>query len=105
MEREKRKRDPSCATLVTEHVTLKSKLQLGGENNVVTKLIKMELFHQQFYLLRQTSFFVSAQNCASFCFSRRDTDRTCNELIFYSILTAELLRPCDWHCKEKKFFL
>lgn len=34
-------RDPRRTTLVTAHVTLKSKLQLGGENNVATKLIKM----------------------------------------------------------------
>lgn len=34
-------KDPRRATLVTEHVTLKSKLQLGGENNVATKLIKV----------------------------------------------------------------
>lgn len=35
-----REKAPRRATLVTECVTLKSKLQLGGENNVATKLIK-----------------------------------------------------------------
>lgn len=52
-----RERDPRRTTLGTEHVTLKSKLQLGGENNVATKLIKMGPFHQRFYLLRPSFFF------------------------------------------------
>lgn len=74
-----REKDPRRATLVTEHVTLKSKLQLGGENNVATKLIKVgaissAILPTETHSLSLSLFFKFSRILLDFffCFSRKD---------------------------------
>lgn len=55
-----RGRDPRYAALVTDHVILKSKLQLGGEN-VVRKLIKKEAI-SSVVLPTEINFFLTQKN-------------------------------------------